>query len=80
MYILYMLSWVSQTIIIVQTHVYENIVHGKSNVQYSFGQERTPSLMRAIVIILGMLMYRPYLSPFLLGSWVSREFGMEQQL
>jgi hypothetical protein len=27
-----------------------------------------------------MLMYRPYLSPFMLGSWVSREFGMEQQL
>jgi hypothetical protein len=59
---MYMLPRVSQTIIIVQTHYYKSIVHWESNVQYSFGQERTPPLIGVIAILLGMLMYKLFLN------------------
>jgi len=59
---MYMLPRVSQSIIIVQTYFYENTVYWESNVQYLFGQERTPPLMGVIVILLGMLMYKLFLN------------------
>jgi hypothetical protein len=62
MHIMYMLPRVSQSIIIFQTHFYENIVYWESSVQYLFGQERTPPLMVVIVILLGMLMYKLFLN------------------
>jgi hypothetical protein len=59
---MYMLPRVSQSIIIVQTYFYENTVYWESNVQYLFGQERTPPLMGVTVILLGMLMYKLFLN------------------
>ena len=59
---MYMLPRVSQSIIIVQTYFYENTVYWESNVQYLFGQERTPPLMGVIVILVGMLMYKLFLN------------------
>jgi hypothetical protein len=53
-----MLPWVGQIIIDVQTYFYENVVLRESSVQYSFGQERTPPLIRVVVILLGILVYK----------------------
>jgi len=53
-----MLPRVGQIIIDVQTYFYENVVLRESSVQYSFGQERTPSLIRVVVILLGILVYK----------------------
>jgi hypothetical protein len=50
-----MLPWISQAIIVVQTHFHGKIVFKESSVQYAFGQRRNPPLMRAINIPLGML-------------------------
>ena len=69
---MYMLPRVSQSIIIVQTYFYENTVYWESNVQYLFGQERTPPLMGVIVILLGMLIYKLLLNSLfvrLLGAY-----------
>jgi hypothetical protein len=35
-----------------------NVVLRESSVQYSFGQERTPPLIRVVVILLGILVYK----------------------
>jgi len=58
-----MLPRVGQIIIDVLTYFYGNVVLRESSVQYSFRQERTPPLMRVVVILLGIFVYKLSLNP-----------------
>jgi hypothetical protein len=71
-----MLSRVDQTIIIVQTYFYKNVVIRELSVKYSFGQGRAPLLMSVVDILLGMLMYRPSLSLLFVRLFGAREFEL----
>jgi hypothetical protein len=50
-----MLSWSGQAIIVIQTYIHEKVVLRESSVQYAFGQERNPLLIRTIHIPMGIL-------------------------
>jgi hypothetical protein len=62
--ILFVLSQVSQAIIINETYFYGNVILGEWSVQYSFGKGRTPPLMEVVIIILCVLIYIPSRNPF----------------
>ena len=63
----YMLHWIGQFIIVIQTYFHRNIVFKKSNVQYMFGQRRDSLLIEVINIPLNTLIDKLSLRSLLVG-------------